>query len=76
MTMLYTNNAVVLLSQGTWIITGGTQKGVMKLIGEAVRDRVAGDGNKAGLVAIGIATWGCVSGKESLVKHDDVSICV
>ncbi|KAI0224946.1 Transient receptor potential cation channel subfamily M member-like 2 [Lamellibrachia satsuma] len=56
---------------GTWIITGGTQKGVMKLIGEAVRVRVAGDGNKAGLVAIGIATWGCVSGKESLVKHDD-----
>ncbi|KAI0222738.1 Transient receptor potential cation channel subfamily M member-like 2 [Lamellibrachia satsuma] len=58
---------------GTWIITGGTQKGVMKLIGEAVRVRVAGDGNKAGLVAIGIATWGCVSGKESLVKHDDGS---
>ena len=66
---------MLLLSQGTWIITGGMQKGVMKLFGEVVRDRVAGDGNKAGLVAIGIATWGCVSGKDSLV-NDDVSICV
>ncbi|KAI0230692.1 Retrovirus-related Pol polyprotein from transposon 17.6 [Lamellibrachia satsuma] len=57
-------------STGAWIITGGMQKGFTEIIGEAVRVRVAGDGNEAGLVVIGIATWGCVYRKDSLVKDD------
>ena len=47
-------------------------QGFTKLIDEAVRVRVAGDGNKAGLVVVGIASWGCVNGKDPLVK-DGVS---
>ncbi|KAK2189308.1 hypothetical protein NP493_109g03018 [Ridgeia piscesae] len=60
---------------GTWIITGGTQAGVMRLVGEAVHDRLVADGSKTGLVAIGIATWGCVKGKDKLFNHD-VSIAI
>ena len=38
----------------------------MELVGGAVHDRLVADGSKTGLVAIGIATWGCVKGNESL----------
>ena len=65
----------MLLFLGTWIITGGTQAGVMRLVGEAVHDRLVADGSKTGLVAIGIATWGCVKGKDYLLDHG-VSIVI
>ena len=42
--------------------------GVMKQVGEAVHDHLVAHGSKARLVVIGIATWGCVKGKKSLVK--------
>ena len=51
------------------------QAGVMRLVGEAVHDRLVADGSKTGLVAIGIATWGCVKGKEYLLDHG-VSIAI
>ena len=65
----------MLLFLGTWIITGGTQAGVMQLVGEAVHDRLVADGSKTGLVAIGVAPWGCVKGKEKLI-NDCVSIAI
>ncbi|KAI0235841.1 hypothetical protein LSAT2_013614 [Lamellibrachia satsuma] len=55
-------------STGAWIITGGMHAGVMKQVGEAVHDHLVAHGSKARLVVIGIATWGCVKGKKSLVK--------
>ena len=50
--------------------------GVMKQVGDAVHDNLVAHGSKAGLVAIGIATWGCVKGKELLVKDGVSNVCM
>ena len=42
--------------------------GVTKEIGNAIHHHTVAHGRKAGLVCLGIAAWGCVEGKESLVK--------
>ncbi|NWX25909.1 TRPM2 protein, partial [Notiomystis cincta] len=53
---------------GAWIITGGSHAGVMKQVGEAVRDFVLSCSHKEGdIVTIGIATWGTVYNRESLI---------
>lgn len=58
---------------GAWIISGGTHTGVMKQVGEAVRDfSLSSSYNKAEVVTIGIATWGTVHNREGLV-HPTVS---
>ncbi|KAF2979881.1 hypothetical protein EK904_000221 [Melospiza melodia maxima] len=52
---------------GAWIITGGSHAGVMKQVGEAVRDFMLSCSHKEGdIVTIGIATWGTVYNRESL----------
>ncbi|CAF0905041.1 unnamed protein product [Rotaria sordida] len=51
---------------GAWIITGGMNTGIMKLVGEIVQinpDRFRP------IPLIGIATWGCVSGRQDLDVH-------
>ncbi|KAL3875814.1 hypothetical protein ACJMK2_033729, partial [Sinanodonta woodiana] len=56
---------------GAWIITGGMGTGVMKIVGEAVRDHILTKGTTdKKIVALGIATWGCVANRKSLVGHD------
>ncbi|XP_074859743.1 transient receptor potential cation channel subfamily M member 2 [Carettochelys insculpta] len=53
---------------GAWIITGGSHAGVMKQVGEAVRDFSMSSSCKEGeIVTIGIATWGTVHNRGSLV---------
>ncbi|PKU43133.1 transient receptor potential cation channel subfamily m member 2 [Limosa lapponica baueri] len=53
---------------GAWIITGGSHAGVMKQVGEAVRDFMLSCSHKEGeIVTIGIATWGTVYNRESLI---------
>lgn len=53
---------------GAWIITGGSHTGVMKQVGEAVRDSsLGGPGSEAGVVTIGVATWGTIHNREHLV---------
>ncbi|XP_078514884.1 transient receptor potential cation channel subfamily M member 2-like [Lissotriton helveticus] len=57
-------------STGAWIITGGCHAGVMKLVGEAVRD-FGMSGSSYGdseIVTIGIATWGIVYNRASLIS--------
>ena len=53
------------ISTGAWIMTGGTNAGVMKLVGQAV------DGESSSVDALppvfGIASWGKISGREDLV---------
>ncbi|XP_057292178.1 transient receptor potential cation channel subfamily M member 3-like isoform X1 [Hydractinia symbiolongicarpus] len=44
---------------GAWVITGGTNTGVMKHVGEALQG--------ASKACIGIATWGIVSKREKLI---------
>ncbi|CAF4039299.1 unnamed protein product [Rotaria sordida] len=48
---------------GAWIITGGMNTGIMKLVGEIVQ--INPDRSRP-IPLIGIATWGCVSGREHL----------
>nr|KAI8744050.1 transient receptor potential cation channel subfamily M member 2-like [Biomphalaria glabrata] len=58
-------------STGAWIVTGGTYAGVMKHVGEAVRD--FGLTSQGRVTTIGIATWGCVQNKELLIRKDEDS---
>ncbi|XP_035828049.1 transient receptor potential cation channel subfamily M member-like 2 isoform X2 [Aplysia californica] len=57
------------LSTGAWIVTGGTNTGVMKHVGEAVRD--FGLTSEGRVMTIGIAPWGCVQNKEHLITNDN-----
>ena len=57
-----------LFLQGAWIITGGTHAGVMKHVGEALRDYTMAHDSKHQVVTIGIAPWGCVKNKEILIN--------
>ncbi|KAL5247829.1 hypothetical protein ACHWQZ_G019650 [Mnemiopsis leidyi] len=50
-------------STNAWVITGGTNTGVMKYVGEAVRSY-----SGSNVTAIGIATWGIIKNKENLLK--------
>ncbi|XP_070453986.1 transient receptor potential cation channel subfamily M member 2 isoform X1 [Equus przewalskii] len=53
---------------GAWIITGGTHTGVMKQVGEAVRDfSLSSSYNEGEVVTIGIATWGTLHNREGLI---------
>ena len=56
---------------GAWIITGGTNTGVMAFVGEAVRDHMLTTGeSEQNVVALGIATWGIVDNKDNLEAGD------
>ncbi|KAM4046792.1 LOW QUALITY PROTEIN: transient receptor potential cation channel subfamily M member 2-like [Anomaloglossus baeobatrachus] len=55
-------------STGAWIITGGSHAGVMKHVGEAIRD-FSGDQQGSEIVLIGIATWGIVHNREYLLSE-------
>lgn len=62
-----------LLPPGAWIITGGSHTGVMKQVGEAVRDfSLSSSYNKGEIITIGVATWGTVHNRDSLI-HPAVS---
>ena len=55
-----------------WILSGGTNAGCMKLIGETVREGqvLVSDGTKMrrGLKALGLCSWGYIANRESLVN--------
>ncbi|XP_072300499.1 transient receptor potential cation channel subfamily M member 2 [Eucyclogobius newberryi] len=52
---------------GAWILTGGTNTGVMKHVGQAVRDHTLSS-SRGQIVAIGMATWGILHNSQSLVN--------
>lgn len=52
---------------GAWIITGGTHTGVMKHVGEAVRDYTLSSSMQSQIVTIGVVTWGIIHNRASLV---------
>ncbi|KAM4775858.1 transient receptor potential cation channel subfamily M member 8 isoform 3-T4 [Cyanocitta cristata] len=58
-------------SKGAWIFTGGTHYGLMKYIGEVVRDNTISRSSEENVVAIGIAAWGMISNRETLVRTAD-----
>uniref|UniRef100_A0A1A8QB26 Transient receptor potential cation channel, subfamily M, member 2 n=1 Tax=Nothobranchius rachovii TaxID=451742 RepID=A0A1A8QB26_9TELE len=55
---------------GAWIITGGTNTGVMKHVGQAVRDYGLSSLQGKEIVAIGVATWGVIHKRDTLVRED------
>ncbi|XP_030659328.1 transient receptor potential cation channel subfamily M member 8 isoform X3 [Nomascus leucogenys] len=58
-------------SKGAWILTGGTHYGLMKYIGEVVRDNTISRSSEENIVAIGIAAWGMVSNRDTLIRNGD-----
>ena len=57
---------------GAWIITGGTSTGVMEFVGDAVKDfQLQAGSTEQQVVALGIATWGIVDNRESLLSDSD-----
>ncbi|XP_052253945.1 transient receptor potential cation channel subfamily M member-like 2 isoform X3 [Dreissena polymorpha] len=57
------------LTTGAWIVTGGTHAGVMKHVGEAVKDFGIASTSKNPIISIGIAPWGCIQNRESLIEE-------
>lgn len=53
---------------GAWIITGRTHSGVMKLVGESVKE--ASYGSRNPVVTIGITPWGCIQNRDQLVNDE------
>ncbi|KAG9349264.1 hypothetical protein JZ751_027707 [Albula glossodonta] len=59
------------LCPGAWILTGGTHTGVMKHVGQAVRDyALSSSCTENQIVAIGVATWGIVLNRQVLVNPE------
>jgi transient receptor potential cation channel subfamily M protein 2 len=52
------------VSTGAWIITGGTNTGVMRLVGEAVAEEF--QKGQFDLTVLGIATWGKIALREQM----------
>ncbi|KAM9342245.1 transient receptor potential cation channel subfamily M member 2 [Pholidichthys leucotaenia] len=55
---------------GAWIITGGTHTGVMKHVGQAVQDYALSHSMQGKIVAIGVATWGVIHNRGTLVHSE------
>ncbi|KAK3605983.1 hypothetical protein CHS0354_019662 [Potamilus streckersoni] len=53
-------------STGAWIISGGTNTGVMKHVGKAIKDHGLTATNQKPVVAIGIAPWGVIQNRNAL----------
>lgn len=49
-------------------MTGGTHAGVMKHVGEAVKDFGVASMSKNPIISIGIAPWGCIQNKAALIE--------
>ncbi|KXJ08257.1 Transient receptor potential cation channel subfamily M member 7 [Exaiptasia diaphana] len=58
---------------GAWIITGGTNTGVMKHVGEAVKEQQLMLGSDSEVHVIGIASWGIVDKQNSLIQEKGAS---
>ncbi|XP_077128498.1 transient receptor potential cation channel subfamily M member 8 isoform X3 [Ranitomeya variabilis] len=55
-------------TKGAWILSGGTHYGLMKYIGEVVRDNTISRSSEEKVVAIGIAAWGMISNRDTLIR--------
>ncbi|KAI7813826.1 transient receptor potential cation channel subfamily M member 1a isoform X2 [Triplophysa rosa] len=56
------------VTTGAWIFTGGVNTGVIRHVGEALKDHSSKSRGK--VCAIGIAPWGIVENKEDLIGRD------
>lgn len=55
-------------SVGAWILTPGSNTGVYKMVGSAVKDYIDSTGSSAmnNIVLLGIASWGSVTNRDYL----------
>ncbi|XP_043934418.1 transient receptor potential cation channel subfamily M member 1 [Protopterus annectens] len=56
------------MTTGAWIFTGGVNTGVIRHVGDALKDHSSKSRGK--ICAIGIAPWGIVENKEDLIGKD------
>ncbi|KAG8440391.1 hypothetical protein GDO86_006228 [Hymenochirus boettgeri] len=56
------------MTTGAWIFTGGVSTGVIRHVGDALKDHSSKSRGK--ICAIGIAPWGIVENKEDLIGKD------
>ncbi len=55
---------------GAWIITGGTNTGVMRLVGEAVAEEYPKYSSDTELTVLGVATWGKIAMRDKLLARN------
>nr|XP_031537879.1 transient receptor potential cation channel subfamily M member 4 isoform X3 [Vicugna pacos] len=55
-------------STGAWIVTGGLHQGIGRHVGVAVRDHQTASTGGSKVVAMGVAPWGVVRNRETLVN--------
>ena len=53
-------------TSNAWVMTGGFHRGVMKMVGQALKDQTDNQGNR--VPVIGFATWGFTRNRNSLVN--------
>ncbi|CAN2389133.1 Transient receptor potential cation channel [Pristimantis euphronides] len=58
-------------TKGAWIFSGGTHYGLMKYIGEVVRDNTISRSSEEKVAAIGIAAWGMISNRDTLIRPSE-----
>ncbi|XP_034054464.1 transient receptor potential cation channel subfamily M member 1-like [Gymnodraco acuticeps] len=56
------------VTTGAWIFTGGVSTGVIRHVGDALKDHSSKSRGK--VCAIGIAPWGIIENKEDLIGRD------
>lgn len=56
------------MTTGAWIFTGGVSTGVIRHVGDALKDHSSK--SRGRICAIGIAPWGIVENKEDLIGKD------
>ncbi|CAF0945028.1 unnamed protein product [Brachionus calyciflorus] len=61
-------------STDAWLVTGGTEEGIMKVIGEAFRESTIRLGDRRKLVLLGIANWTTIRNNHLLIRKNDVKI--
>ncbi|XP_007941196.1 transient receptor potential cation channel subfamily M member 4 [Orycteropus afer afer] len=54
-------------STGAWIVTGGLHRGIGRHVGVAVRDHQTASTGGSKVVAMGVAPWGVIRNRDSLV---------
>uniref|UniRef100_A0A8D2L1N1 TRPM SLOG domain-containing protein n=1 Tax=Varanus komodoensis TaxID=61221 RepID=A0A8D2L1N1_VARKO len=61
------------MTTGAWIFTGGVSTGVIRHVGDALKDHSSK--SRGRICAIGIAPWGIVENKEDLIGRDVRDCC-
>ena len=73
-TVMTGHKMILYLLLGAWLVTGGTHHGAMKDVGDTIHNFRLMSASNQNVVAIGIASWGCIQDKEMLIRHKSMAI--